>query len=356
VQPGQDSLLRPVVASRSSAKAVIVVQAQHASSAHHHEPSNKIRTIPGPAVRSLWRSELFSLVKLHLSRVPPADEEPFGQLLTQEVGLLLEARKRARPAAIRGGEERDGGPCGPLRERCRCRHSHRARGPHQPPRSDRKQSQHARNIAKRNNQPIVGTRDRRAPLTMKRQIGPCQRSHVRPSHPTERVPAVTRAPNSTAGRPMWMRRTRRPTRAPAVLSVRLSRPAKRAGAGRSPRRRRSPFQVTQSRVTVEAARSTATRTRRADATPDSRAAPSAPAAPKTLLPRPAWTQRTRRPGADRVNGSSGARTAGSSTRTSDACVSRFGAVAPRSADRPPVFPPSRSEPRPCRDASRRPHR
>lgn len=37
VQPGQDSLLRPVVASRSSAEAVIVVQAQHASSAHHHQ-------------------------------------------------------------------------------------------------------------------------------------------------------------------------------------------------------------------------------------------------------------------------------------------------------------------------------
>ncbi|QNR95664.1 Hypothetical protein SLIV_32742 [Streptomyces lividans TK24] len=38
----------------------------------------KIRTIPGPAVRSLWRSELFSLVKPHLSRVPPADQEPPG--------------------------------------------------------------------------------------------------------------------------------------------------------------------------------------------------------------------------------------------------------------------------------------
>ncbi|MFJ4817872.1 hypothetical protein [Streptomyces sp. NPDC088801] len=35
--PPQESLLRPVVASRSSAEAVIVVQAQHASSAHHHE-------------------------------------------------------------------------------------------------------------------------------------------------------------------------------------------------------------------------------------------------------------------------------------------------------------------------------
>ncbi|MBB4710780.1 hypothetical protein BJ965_000662 [Streptomyces luteogriseus] len=34
------------------------------------------RSGPYPAVRSLWRSELFKLVKLHLSRVPPADEEP----------------------------------------------------------------------------------------------------------------------------------------------------------------------------------------------------------------------------------------------------------------------------------------
>lgn len=41
MQPGQDSLLRPVVGSRSSAEAVIVVQAQHASSTHHHEPSNQ---------------------------------------------------------------------------------------------------------------------------------------------------------------------------------------------------------------------------------------------------------------------------------------------------------------------------
>ena len=49
----------------------------------------KIRTIPGPAVRSLWRSELFKLAKLHLSRVPPADEESAGELRTEEAGLLL---------------------------------------------------------------------------------------------------------------------------------------------------------------------------------------------------------------------------------------------------------------------------
>lgn len=38
----------------------------------------KIRIMPGPANCSLWRSELFSLVKLHLSRVPPADQECAG--------------------------------------------------------------------------------------------------------------------------------------------------------------------------------------------------------------------------------------------------------------------------------------
>jgi len=37
----------------------------------------------------LWRSKLFSLVKLHLSRVPPADEEPPGVVLAAEAGLLL---------------------------------------------------------------------------------------------------------------------------------------------------------------------------------------------------------------------------------------------------------------------------
>lgn len=63
----------------------------------------KIRTIPGPAVRSLWRSKLFSLVKLHLSRVPPADEEPPGVVLAAEAGLLLEPQEGRRPGRGPGG-------------------------------------------------------------------------------------------------------------------------------------------------------------------------------------------------------------------------------------------------------------
>lgn len=116
----------------------------------------------------------------------------------------------------------------------------------------------------------------------------------------ERAPAVIRAPGSTAGRPTWMRHVSRTTRAPTAPSIRLSTPAKEDRAVRSPRRRRSPFRATRPRISVQGARSTATRTRRADATPDARAAPSAQAARRTLLPQPAWTPRTRRPGADGV--------------------------------------------------------
>ncbi|MEU9189754.1 hypothetical protein AB0D14_35485 [Streptomyces sp. NPDC048484] len=79
---GQGSPILPVAVSRSSAESVIGVQARQARNAHHHESiRSKIGTILGPAFRSLSRSEQFSLVKQHLSCVPPTDEEPAGRLL-----------------------------------------------------------------------------------------------------------------------------------------------------------------------------------------------------------------------------------------------------------------------------------
>ncbi|MEW2625115.1 hypothetical protein [Streptomyces sp. NPDC048106] len=48
----------------------------------------KIRTMPGPAIRSLWRSELFSLVKLHLSRVPPADQDLLVSYSPKKLGFF----------------------------------------------------------------------------------------------------------------------------------------------------------------------------------------------------------------------------------------------------------------------------
>lgn len=209
---------------------------------------------------------------------------------------------------------------------------------------------------------IAEVRHPRLPRNGNRQVSPCRTNHIPPSRRTGKARAVTRAKDSTAGRPTWTRRVSRTTRAPTVPSTRRSTPAKAAGAGRSPRRRRRPCPATRSRAPAHAVRSTPSRTKRAWGKPSAGAFPapgrrqgrfrvlgrgpqgSAVRATTRLVPQQATFTRHLPSG----------RTAPS--RRPEPGISRSAEAARRAAGPPPACPRARCGPPPGRGVPRRPPR